>query len=177
MTNWTKHQRIDKPNKPRYPLPTSENAIIRETVATPSRDTRDTLATVPRLEQGNRGTGEQGSRGADTPPDEDHDDLDALADAHAQEVNSPVAPGVYGTPEEPRCRRHAGSPDPPHCGGCGKARRWFEKREAEAQAEAERQRAAERARADACPYCEGGWRKGTNPAQRCTHDPAKEDAA
>lgn len=61
VTNWERHQRIDKPNKPRYPLPTSENATVRDTLATPSRDTRDTLATPSRLEQGNRGTGEQGS--------------------------------------------------------------------------------------------------------------------
>ena len=60
VTNWERHQRIDKPNKPRYPLPTSENAVVNDTLATPSRDTRDTLATPSRLEQGNRGTEEQG---------------------------------------------------------------------------------------------------------------------
>lgn len=55
VTNWDKHQRIDKPNKPRYPQPTSENTQFAES----SRDTRDTLATPSRLEQGNRGTEEQ----------------------------------------------------------------------------------------------------------------------
>lgn len=58
VTNWDKHQRIDRPNKPRYPLPTSENAEIRDTLATPSRVSRDTLATGTE-EQGNRGTEEQ----------------------------------------------------------------------------------------------------------------------
>lgn len=58
ITNWHVHQRIDKPNKPRYPEPTSENAVIRDTLATPSRDPRDTLAPGTE-EQGNRGTGEQ----------------------------------------------------------------------------------------------------------------------
>lgn len=57
ITGWKTHQRIDKPAKPRYPSPTSENAVIRETVATPSRDIRDTLAPGTG-EQGNRGTGE-----------------------------------------------------------------------------------------------------------------------
>lgn len=57
VTNWTRHQRIDKPNKPRYPEPTSENAEFAES----SRDTRDTLATHSRLEQRNRGTEEQGN--------------------------------------------------------------------------------------------------------------------
>lgn len=60
VTNWDKHQRIDRPNKPRYPLPTSENAEIRDTLATPSRVSRDTLATGTG-EQRNRGTEEQGT--------------------------------------------------------------------------------------------------------------------
>ncbi|WP_279063686.1 hypothetical protein [Dermabacter hominis] len=60
VTNWDKHQRIDRPNKPRYPLPTSENAEVRDTLATPSRVSHDTLATGTG-EQGNRGTGEQGT--------------------------------------------------------------------------------------------------------------------
>lgn len=58
VSNWERHQRIDKPNKPRYPLPTSENVTIRETLATHSRDPRETLAPGTE-EQGNRGTGEQ----------------------------------------------------------------------------------------------------------------------
>ena len=54
VSNWEKHQRIDRPNKPRLPLPTSENAEI----ATHSRDSRETPATGTG-EQRNRGTGEQ----------------------------------------------------------------------------------------------------------------------
>lgn len=54
VSNWEKHQRIDRPNKPRLPLPTSENAEI----ATHSRHTRETPATGTE-EQRNRGTGEQ----------------------------------------------------------------------------------------------------------------------
>ena len=60
ITNWSKHQRIDKPNKARYPHPDAENATIREEVATPSRDPRETPAPGTE-EQGNRGTGEQGT--------------------------------------------------------------------------------------------------------------------
>lgn len=55
---WASHQRIDRPNKPRYPLPTSENANVRQTLATSSRDPRETPATGAG-EQGNRGTEEQ----------------------------------------------------------------------------------------------------------------------
>ena len=51
ITNWSAHQRIDKPGKPRYPRPDDENAIL----ATLSRDRRESVAP---------GAGEQGSRGA-----------------------------------------------------------------------------------------------------------------
>ena len=57
INNWSRHQRIDRPNKPRYPLPTSDNAEIRESVASVSREPRETPST---------GTGEQGNRGTDT---------------------------------------------------------------------------------------------------------------
>ncbi len=61
ITAWGKHQRIDKPNNKRYEPPTSENAVIRDTLTTPSRDSRDTPAPGTG-EQGNRGTGEQGKK-------------------------------------------------------------------------------------------------------------------
>lgn len=58
VNNWSRHQRIDKPNKARYPSPASANAEIRESVAEPSRDLRETPAPGTE-EQGNRGTEEQ----------------------------------------------------------------------------------------------------------------------
>ena len=66
IVNWDEHQRIDKPAKARYPLPTRDDAVIRDTLATPSRDLRETPATGTG-EQGNRGTGEQ-TRSADAEP-------------------------------------------------------------------------------------------------------------
>ena len=74
ITGWDEHQRIDRPNKARYPQPTEAGAVIHtapEPVTCddapepsefdePSRNPRATLAHVQRLEQGNRGTGEQG---------------------------------------------------------------------------------------------------------------------
>ncbi|AYF29294.1 hypothetical protein CSH63_17845 [Micromonospora tulbaghiae] len=77
VVNWSEHQRIDKPNKARYPgpddsratptppdkPPTRENTEPsrnpRETLAQPSRDPRATPSTGA-VEQGNRGAGEQG---------------------------------------------------------------------------------------------------------------------
>lgn len=48
VTNWSEHQKIDRPNKPRYPEPDAEGATlltcddteIRDTLATPSRASR-----------------------------------------------------------------------------------------------------------------------------------------
>lgn len=69
INTWDKHQRIDRPGKPRYPRPddpdaelitdtTSENTPVRDSVATPSRDSREPASTGTG-EQGNRGTEEQ----------------------------------------------------------------------------------------------------------------------
>lgn len=55
VVNWEKHQRIDKPNKARYPHHDAEFAVIRDTLATPSRESSDW----------NRGTGEQRNRGTE----------------------------------------------------------------------------------------------------------------
>jgi hypothetical protein len=58
ITNWSKHQRIDKPNKPRYPSApalTRDSGESRDTLATPSRESSDW----------NRGTGEQRNRGTE----------------------------------------------------------------------------------------------------------------
>ncbi|MFE3452425.1 hypothetical protein ACFXJ8_26225 [Nonomuraea sp. NPDC059194] len=62
IPTWDRHQRVDKPSKPRYPRPddcgatvTSGNADPRDILATSSRESPDGLAP---------GAGEQGSRGA-----------------------------------------------------------------------------------------------------------------
>jgi hypothetical protein len=55
ITNWEKHQRIDKPNKERYPLPTCDDAEVRESVARVSRETPEIPAPGTE-EQRNRGT-------------------------------------------------------------------------------------------------------------------------
>lgn len=51
INTWTDHQRVNNPNKPRYPTPTSAN----ESLSTPKVDPKENLPP---------GTGEQGSRGA-----------------------------------------------------------------------------------------------------------------
>lgn len=69
ISKWDKHQRIDKPARPRFPRPEPATSDYRtpredprpsqEDIATLSRHSRDTPAT---------GTGEQGSRGAGEKP-------------------------------------------------------------------------------------------------------------
>ena len=59
VTKWDEYQRVDRPAKDRYPRPTTPDAVIHETVATPSRESRDTLATGEG-EKGRRGEGEKG---------------------------------------------------------------------------------------------------------------------
>ncbi|WP_190242378.1 MULTISPECIES: hypothetical protein [Rhodococcus] len=96
ITNWEKHQRIDKPNKARYPLPTSDNAEIGETVAKPSRQSRETPAP---------GTGEQGNRGTDktrapASPDaaalfEPDTAIEPAAQSKAQSVEQRVTTAAY----------------------------------------------------------------------------------
>ncbi len=72
INTWTSHQRIDKPGKARYPRPDA----VRDTLATSSRDSRDTLAP---------GTEEQSTRGTVliTPPSPS---LDADAPTETEEV-------------------------------------------------------------------------------------------
>ena len=55
IVNWLKHQRIDKPNKERYPRPDAESSTISTPIATPSRHSPEGPATGTE-EQGNRGT-------------------------------------------------------------------------------------------------------------------------
>jgi hypothetical protein len=64
ITGW-RHQRIDRPSKPRYPEPTAED--LSRANAEAKQESRDTLASPPANntsvtgEQGNRGTGETNS--------------------------------------------------------------------------------------------------------------------
>ncbi|MGW4720891.1 hypothetical protein [Nocardia sp. NPDC004260] len=68
ITNWKKHQRVDKPNKARFPGPTSDDDGSRETVATPSRDSPE-IPAPGAVEQGSSGTEEQKKKRAPAKPD------------------------------------------------------------------------------------------------------------
>ncbi len=90
VATWDAHQRIDRPAKKRYPLPTCDNAVPRDGVATLSREVSDGLAPVPG-EQGNRGTGEQGKATAT------RSGASAAQNADAALFAAPPAPAVEDT--------------------------------------------------------------------------------
>lgn len=73
VNGWGEHQRVDKPHKERFPEPTDEDKRLSRRndgaaigIATPSRESRETLAPGTG-EQGNRGTGEERTSEADAP--------------------------------------------------------------------------------------------------------------
>ena len=79
ICSWSKHQRIDKPAKARYPQYSADSRECRETVARVSE-----IVAPGTGEQGNRGTGEQGNSSAPTvrqrsaPRDPTRDDAGAI---------------------------------------------------------------------------------------------------
>lgn len=89
---WENHQRIDRPNKARYPLPTSANAVSRDTLATPSRASRDTPATGTG-EQRNRGTGER--QALSDKSDDTDDRFDEFWNTYAHKVGRKQAHTAY----------------------------------------------------------------------------------
>ena len=168
IVTWKTHQRIDKPNKPRYPEPTSDYAEPRDTPATPSRHFPETPAPGTG-EQGNRGTEEQGNRSGGKVVREG---TTARAESIAplQEFQ-PVPDAWLDDPGAARCATHIGDPFPPPCGGCADARKTAER--ASWARSAERRHAAEARRTaiDSCDLCDdGGWILDVHPVTRCTHD-------
>lgn len=93
ITNWSEHQKVDKPNKPRFPEPnmalTRDDANPRESVATSSRDIRETPSPVTE-EQRSRGTEEETSSSevSDPRPDIEEvlDYLDAALAANGSKI-------------------------------------------------------------------------------------------
>ena len=74
ITGWSEHQKIDRPNKPRYPQAgeadkplTCDDAEPRDTLATPSRHPRDSPSTGA-VEQGSSGTEDQVTHTSAPPP-------------------------------------------------------------------------------------------------------------
>lgn len=67
ITNWERHQRVNNPNKPRYPLPTSENSEPIEDLSRSDTGSNENLSPGAG-EQRSRGTGEQRTSSSAKPP-------------------------------------------------------------------------------------------------------------
>ena len=91
---WEDHQRIDRPNKPRYPLPSDSESVIRETLASVSRDPREDSATGAG-EQGNRGTGEQGRTTSSDKSDHVDNRFEEFWDAYSNKLGRKKAESAY----------------------------------------------------------------------------------
>lgn len=96
INEWPELQKIDKPNKPRYPLPSNEaasvscdNKDIRETLARDSRDPREGPSPGTG-EQGNRGTGEEKTRSSEMSKSEP-DRFDEFWSAYPKRVGKQAA--------------------------------------------------------------------------------------
>lgn len=80
ITNWERHQRVNNPNKPRYPLPTSENSEPIEDLSRSDTGSNENLSPGAG-EQRSRGTGEQRTSSSAKPPavaEPPREDVEAL---------------------------------------------------------------------------------------------------
>jgi len=81
LVKWLTHQRVDKRGKDRYPLPTCDDAIIRESVATVSGDTRESVA-PGEGEKGRRGEGEKTPSPDPAPPSQADEKFELFWDVY-----------------------------------------------------------------------------------------------
>lgn len=117
ITNWSEHQKIDRPSKCTIPAPSS--------------------APAAQLRAEPRGTGPQNAQSY--PQSSPRAILDE-GNARARPGKGREGKGEEGTRDErantqeplPRCEKHRDNPDPPPCGPCGDARkahgRWSAER-------------------------------------------------
>ena len=80
ITNWERHQRVNNPNKPRYPLPASENSEPIEDLSRSDAGASETLSPGAG-EQRSRGTEEQRTSSSAKPPavaEPPREDVEAL---------------------------------------------------------------------------------------------------
>lgn len=77
VTNWKRHQKINKPTASKYPAPTSENAVPTGGFTEDYRNPQE-IPSSGTGEQGNRGTGERTSEAAAPDPPSPRDDVEQL---------------------------------------------------------------------------------------------------
>jgi hypothetical protein len=90
ITNWDDHQRVNNPNKPRFPLPTSGNAVPATPLHSSDVDPQQGLATGTE-EQGNRGTGENYLSSPQAATETERPNLELIIDAEPEPEPAPKA--------------------------------------------------------------------------------------
>ncbi|WP_018296488.1 hypothetical protein [Corynebacterium lubricantis] len=197
LDNFRSHQSKDFRETSKYPkedqgkivtltidngfVPIMDNQPVAE-IPRMGAETPAQVAEIPLLEQGNRGTEEQGrgetypvvvqeeetSKQRNDPTPESSNDSGPGADARAQPE------WVRGTPDDPRCPDHDGlKPEAvPNCRRCARAREWFHDN---AQADQAAKATARKQAIANCNQCdERGMRTtkdnhGNTIATRCNH--------
>lgn len=141
VDKWKDIQRVDKPNRGRFPRPDGTFEYSEPVDRDSYRNPRETLANPPEIlapvtgEQGNRGTEEQnGGSGSQVW----HQSVEAV-------------------PPQDRCPRHMNVANPPSCGACADARRnadqWHADRKIAEQREADRREQRRQEILDAIREC------------------------
>jgi hypothetical protein len=94
VTNWSEHQKIDRPSKSTIPPPTNgHRALVEDSTST-------------RAGKGKEGRGREGTR-----------------DASAHEADGEAMSEPPDSEPPSRCQKHLNSRNPPSCGPCADARR------------------------------------------------------
>jgi hypothetical protein len=154
VANWSTWQKPDRPSKARFPTYASTKAKTRVTVASMSRDSRESLARPSRSES--ESESESDSEGGCYPRDtrECFPSLPESADAAAP----------------PQCPRHPDGNASEPCGGCADRRRW-EEQQAQVEKNQQRRKLFEaRLARENCTICGGtNWIPDTDPAVKCQH--------
>jgi hypothetical protein len=150
ITNWTEHQKVDRPSKSTIPAP-DELPPPPESRDGLARDRED--ASDPRGRRGGERNGGEGTRAAarESPP-------------------SDRCPNHTDNPDPPPCGP---------CGDARKARQRFDQAQAQRASQAQAERARQQAEVhrlavDACPQCDD---RGYVGAHICPHDPTAASRA
>lgn len=177
INHWKDHQKINRPQKSKIPpLDQAEHIIhgaftehsVNDHGGISEGSLRDHGSFTDRSLREGKGSDSVNDHGTLTESAEQGDNpapffdsVDALAAAHAH--TNPTQ--AFGTIDDPRCAKHKDLDRAPKCWDCKQAGDIL-------RAEAEAEKQARRDAINNCDLCdENGWRKHTNPAVKCTHQP------
>lgn len=191
---WHEHQRVNRPVPSKIPAPDQGEPVIHgvltESSMSAHRGSDDSSVKAHGVVNEGSMREKEGeaihgalnessllieTTGKGETPDPETQPADSLSELAARYALEPKAPGVYGTPDDPRCETHAGlnATEVPNCHRCARAREWFTKNSQTARAEAKTKR---RAQIDACDLCDdNGMRSIPGGVARCNHQPEISD--